>query len=132
MALNWKDSYSIGNAQIDAEHQRLFALAHDFSQAQDKATRTACAEQLFDYTRVHFSHEETLMRDTHYPEIAAHIAQHHHLIAKLNDLAERVSNDTLTPTELKNFLTGWLVGHIVTFDTQLVSAVDKARAQRAD
>jgi len=127
MGFSWKDAYSIGNAKIDAEHQRLFVLADNFSEAKDRAARTECAAQLFDYTRVHFGHEEALMRETNYPDIDAHTAQHQHLIARLTAVAEQVANDTLNPAELKSFLTGWLVGHIVTFDTKLASAVGKLK-----
>lgn len=130
MAFKWRDSYSIGNAEIDAEHQRLFVLAHDFSEAQDKATRSDCAEQLFQYTREHFGHEEALMREIDYPEIEAHMAQHKHLLAKLNGIADKISQDTLNPSELKTFLTGWLVGHIVTFDTKLISTIGRAKANQ--
>lgn len=131
MAFKWRDSFCIGNAAIDAEHQRLFVLAHNFTEAQDKASRTDCAEQLFDYTREHFGHEEALMREINYPDIASHMAQHQHLIAKLGDIAARIANDTLDPPELKTFLTAWLVGHIVTFDTKLVSSITRAKANQA-
>ena len=130
MKLEWKENYKVGDAAIDAEHQRLFVLAHNFSEAQDKASRTGCAEQLFDYTREHFGHEEALMREINYPDIAAHMAQHQHLIAKLSDIAGRIANDTLNPSELKSFLTAWLVGHIVTFDTKLASTIARTKANQ--
>ena len=51
--------------------------------------------------------------------MAAHVEQHTHLIGKLNEIAEKIAEDTLAQIELKAFLTAWLVGHIVTFDTRL-------------
>lgn len=131
MGFIWRDSYSIGNASIDSEHQQLFKLAEEFFDATDKIKRTDCAMRLFKYTRGHFDHEEQLMRDIGYPEIAAHMQQHTHLITKLNDVAEKVAQDTLAPNELRGFLTAWLVGHIVTFDTKLSAYVrlkDDSRA----
>jgi hemerythrin len=59
------------------------------------------------------------MRDIEYPAMAAHIEQHNELISKLNEVAECIANGTLQTTQLKTFLTSWLVGHIVTFDTKL-------------
>jgi hemerythrin len=125
MGFIWRDSYSIGNASIDSEHQQLFKLAESFFEADDKHKRTDCAMRLFRYTREHFSHEEQLMRDIGYPEISAHVQQHNHLLNKLNGVAEQVAQDTLQPSELKAFLSAWLLGHIVTFDTKLSVYVRK-------
>jgi hemerythrin len=119
MGFIWRDSYSIGNASIDAEHQQLFKLADAFFNADDHEKKTDCAIRLFKYTREHFEHEEQLMRDMGYPEFLAHAQQHTQLISRLNEVSEKIANDTLSAAELKTFLTAWLVGHIVTFDTRL-------------
>ncbi len=123
MGFIWRDSYRIGNASIDSEHQQLFKLADEFFEADDKLKKTECAMRLFRYTRQHFDHEEQLMRDIAYPDIAAHVQQHTYLIGKLNEVAEKIAEDTLAPSDLKAFLTAWLVGHIVTFDTRLSAYV---------
>ena len=130
MAFKWKESFAIGDADIDAQHQRLFVLAHEFSEATGKAAQAHCAAQLFDYTREHFGHEEALMAATGYPEMEAHVAQHKHLIARLSEVSDRVANDSLSPEDLNKFLAAWLVGHIVTFDTKLVLAVGKLKARQ--
>lgn len=130
MAFKWKESFAIGDAEIDAQHQRLFVLAHEFSEAKDKAAQALCAGALFDYTREHFGHEEALMAATGYPEMEAHVAQHKHLIARLGEVSDRVYNGTLSAEDLNKFLSAWLVGHIVTFDTKLISAVGKRRASQ--
>lgn len=119
MTFRWRDSYSIGNADIDAEHQQLFRLANAFFEASDKASRLECAMRLFQYTKEHFGHEEALMREIAYPAMAAHMAQHQVLIGSLNKVTESITKDTLQPDQLRKFLTAWLVGHIVTFDTKL-------------
>jgi hemerythrin len=125
MGFTWRASYSIGNAAIDAEHQQLFKLAQAFFEANGRLEQTDCAMRLFEYTRTHFDHEEALMREIAYPGLDAHVQQHFHLIDKLNAVAEKVANDTLEPAGLKAFLTAWLVGHIVTFDTKLSSYVNQ-------
>ena len=131
MGFIWRDSYVIGNASIDSEHQHLFKLANDFFEANDKLKKIDCAMRLFKYTREHFDHEEQLMRDIGYPEISAHVQQHTHLIGKLNEVAEKIANDTLENVDLKAFLTAWLVGHIVTFDTRLTVYVRQNDGSKA-
>jgi hemerythrin-like metal-binding protein len=80
--------------------------------------------RLFQYTREHFGHEEALMREIGYPAMAAHIDQHNELIDKLNDVALSIAKDALQSVQLKKFLTSWLVGHIVTFDTKLAAYIN--------
>jgi hemerythrin len=118
-SFSWRDSYSIGHADIDAEHQQLFRLANAFFETVDKASKMDCAMRLFRYTREHFDHEEALMREIDYPAMSVHIDQHNALISGLNDVAASIAKDTLQSEQLKKFLTSWLVGHIVTFDTKL-------------
>jgi hemerythrin len=125
MTFSWRDSYSIGHADIDAEHQQLFRLANAFFEADDKTSKTDCAMRLFQYTREHFGREEALMRQIGYPGMDAHLTQHNELIGKLNVVAESIAKDTLQNAQLKTFLTGWLVGHIVTFDTKLAGYLNR-------
>jgi hemerythrin len=123
MGFMWRGSYSIGHPAIDAEHQELFKLAQAFFEANGRLEQTDCAMHLFQYTRTHFDHEEALMREIAYPGLIAHVEQHLQLIDKLNAVAEKVATETLDRMGLKAFLTAWLVGHIVTFDTKLSSYV---------
>jgi hypothetical protein len=58
MQIEWKDSFKLGDAEIDTQHQQLFALANEFLQASGKAELTLCAIQLYKYTREHFEVEE--------------------------------------------------------------------------
>jgi hemerythrin len=131
MGFLWRDSYSIGNAGIDSEHQHLFKLAQEFFDADDRFKRTDAALRLVNFTREHFDHEEQLMRDTAYPDISAHVHQHTHLIGKLNDVAEKVATEAIEPSDLKAFLNAWLVGHIVTFDTRLSAYLREYDASRS-
>lgn len=91
MALIWNDKYKIRNAEIDAQHKELFALANQFLLASDKASRTTSSMGFFKYTREHFIHEERLMKTINYPLAADHVAQHNELISKLNLIAQDVA-----------------------------------------
>ena len=131
MGFIWRDSYSIGNASMDSEHQQLFKLAHEFFDADDRLKRAAGAIRLVNYTREHFDHEEQRMRDAAYPDISVHVHQHTHLMGKLKEVAERVNEDAIEPSDLKAFLTAWLVGHILTFDTTLSAYLREYDASRS-
>ena len=124
MTFKWRDSYSVHNTEIDAEHQHLFSLINHFSEARDTITKTESSLRLIQYTREHFAHEESLMREIAYPAIAAHVEQHSHLLDRMLDLGDQVSKDLIHSSELKTALASWLVGHIVTFDATLFTYVN--------
>jgi hemerythrin len=123
MTLEWNESYAIGNAEIDAQHQNLFDQINQFLEAPDKASLTRCAMHLFKYTREHFTHEEAMMARIQYPARQAHIQQHNDLISRLNEVAESIANDTLDRVSLEFFLTDWLLKHIGTADARLATYV---------
>jgi hemerythrin-like metal-binding protein len=81
MALfTWNPAYSISVPQIDAEHQRLFVLSDQLHGAMKAGSSRAVVEStlagLIGYCRDHFRHEETVMRESGYPELRAHQALH--------------------------------------------------------
>ena len=123
MSLEWKDGYKIGHDEIDAQHQQLFKLVNTVLAAKDKATLTACAMALFQYTREHFAHEEALMKRLDYPAMAAHQAQHESLISRLNEVSARIANGTLDHQVLEVFLTDWLLNHIANSDIKLATYI---------
>lgn len=126
MTIEWKSAYKIGDVEIDAQHERLFAMANAFVTARDKSALTAGAMSLYKYTREHFSHEEKLMRALDYPGIVGHIRQHDDLITRLNSVAASIADSTLPIEDLESFLRDWLLGHIRFYDTKLAAYV-KAR-----
>ena len=127
MAIEWKESYKIGDAEIDVQHEELFRLINRFLEARDKPSMTLCAMQLFKYTREHFAHEEKLMRELDYPEFKAHIAWHDVLIDRLNQLSSHIANDTLQLAELEAFLSDWALHHISREDARLVAYVANSK-----
>lgn len=126
MPLRWNDAYKIGHAEIDAQHQELFKLVHVFLNASDKGSLTKCAMALFKYTRVHFEHEEALMKELNYPRLKAHHAQHAELLSLLGELAKKIADESLDMVELEAFLSSWLLEHIGTSDARLAAYVKLA------
>jgi len=116
-------NYLVGIAQIDHEHERLFAIAartYDSLAASDEAGRAmmrAAVAELIDYTATHFASEESLMAAAAYPELPAHRDQHQHLLARARDMEMRVEiEDPGVAVDLTHFLYRWLVEHIEASD----------------
>ena len=125
MAIEWLDSYRLGHDEIDAQHQMLFELVNRLLAATGKASLTEAVANLVQYTREHFTHEETIMLAIGYPHIVAHVKQHQTLLSKLNNVAELIANYTLDVANFKSFLSAWMLNHMETLDAQLVTFMDR-------
>lgn len=136
--IEWDDSIAVGNALIDAQHQKLFAAINDLDRAIHSPrvdTDQVFQSLLFliDYTRNHFADEERLMAECGYAHLEAHRAEHVQLTHKLNELSHLISRysikDPLIAEDLGAFLTGeWLRTHVIESDHQLIP--DLARLGR--
>jgi hemerythrin len=125
MRIEWRDSYKIGNAEIDAQHQEWFGKINGFLEATDQDSLVLCEMSMYQYTRVHFRHEETLMRSLKYPGMGDHVAKHNEMLSHLNAISEQIANFTLDRKKWKDFLSDWLLNHIATIDTQLAEFIDQ-------
>ena len=113
----WNDSYSVGIASIDAQHQNLFRIAGELyaamSAGRGKAATAQILERLVQYTVSHFAHEERLMRLYHYPGAATHKVEHDALTRQVKQFqAELQAGRASMSVQLLQFLKDWLVKHI--------------------
>lgn len=123
MAIEWQDSYQLGDAEIDAQHQTMFCLVNTLLAATEKSSLAEAAAHLFKHTREHFAHEETLMLRMNYPDMKAHVEQHNTLLSKLENVLEIIASYTLDMASFESFLSAWVLNHIETLDAQLVSTI---------
>jgi hemerythrin len=132
----WKDEYSVQIRGIDAQHRNLFATAAELYAAMSAGQgKTACAkilDRLVQYTSVHFAHEERLMRQYNYPELAAHKAEHDALTKQVLQFQADFQGGRATLTvQLLQFLKDWLEKHIKGTDKRDVPCLSKSESQPA-
>jgi hemerythrin-like metal-binding protein len=120
-AVQWRDTYKIGDIAIDEQHQEMFLRAGDVIAATNRESQTLSALRLYQYMRSHFSHEEDLMYRIDYPEIKSHIEQHAALTVRLKAFLKNISNDNLIKAELEDFIAHWLLDHIGMVDSKLTA-----------
>jgi hemerythrin len=117
----WKQTYSVGIPSIDAQHQNLFAIAHELYSAmgtgQSKAVMARILERLSTYTEMHFAHEERLMKQHEYPDTDQHARQHMDLYNQVLKFQEdyKAGRAAMSVSVLK-FLKHWLEDHILGSD----------------
>jgi hemerythrin len=113
----WNESYSVHVHQFDAQHQKLFEIINSLADAMrvgkgEDVIRDVVG-QLAVYTRTHFLQEEVLMRQTGYPDLAAHQDQHNKLMSDVEKYKADLDGGRKPNTVVVlNFLRDWLVQHI--------------------
>lgn len=122
-----KPEYYIGVELIDAEHQQLFAYANEAYEllheefTPDKYDNISdILGKLREYTRKHFADEEAYMESIQYKRLFTQKIQHQEFIDKLDELdlehLGEAADQHEQITEILNFLTDWLVNHILHVD----------------
>jgi hemerythrin len=115
--------FEIGIAEIDAQHRRLFELLNDMKGWSgtdlEHAASLDILDSLSEYALVHFAVEESIMRMLHYPDTAAHIAEHKRFADTLDVFRHRLLKEQRS-IDLVDFIKSWLVDHIDRVDRQYV------------
>ena len=135
--LAWSDELSIGDHDIDRQHQALVKLLNRLRQAlESRAPAEEIAAQLGEikrHTEWHFRYEEGLMDEHDLKGADAHKMLHESLLADLDDVVADFSGGKYDQLEdlLQNYLKFWLLDHITHVDRGLGRTLDKARARHA-
>ncbi len=124
--INWDDSYSVGIKKIDEQHKGLVKLVNELHDAMSQGAATSVLSKvlgsLVDYTIIHFTTEEELMRTYDYPDLTRHKAEHDKLTSQVKDFQEKFGQGKSTITyELMDFLSDWLINHILDTDKKYSS-----------
>lgn len=119
--MDWKDEYSVGDEQFDADHKRIFDMINELESASDSERRPEFIELIFetlmDYTDDHFAREEQFMRDTGFAGVVEHHAKHAEMDEKLHGLFIRFRDgDRAVADDVVEFLRQWWYVHILQED----------------
>ncbi len=122
--IQWSTDFEIGHKVVDLQHKKLVemvnALGASVGQDTANASMATVLKELVDYTKYHFQTEEQLMREIGYPELEQHIEKHKRLVSEVVQILSDLKEDRpVTITNLLNFLSHWLVDHILAEDTRI-------------
>lgn len=117
----------LGVASMDVEHSFQITLLRALREAavrDDRKHALDLADQLDDFTNMHFLFEETLMIQTGYPNHDAHRREHEHLIGELRSLRQAVLDESArAPASAAEAIERWLLQHIQTFDRDFAAFI---------
>jgi hemerythrin len=116
--VEWTEELSVGVQEIDEQHKVLVGLLNRFHEAvvtgTDEQNIKNVLKDLADYTIIHFSVEESLMRIFNYPDYDNHKKHHEELTAQVRELQRKVEEGNhQVSMEVLNFLRHWLTHHIL-------------------
>jgi hemerythrin len=119
----WDERYSTRIPFIDEQHKELVHLTNELYQgclmgddvARDYFMKTI--KGLVDYVGKHFSTEEKMLENIHYPGLAAHKNQHEEFVKKiLEDVKSFQDGRKFVPNEFVRYLKDWILSHIAVED----------------
>lgn len=125
----WSRSYSVGVTQMDKEHQRLIDIINNLYAAmrsgRSKDSIGSILDELIDYTKTHFAHEEKLMREAGYAGFDEQKQAHEALISQVAEVQQKYRAGTALGQEVMTFLKNWLVNHIQGADKKYGPVMNK-------
>jgi len=132
MVLQWKDIYSIGIEEFDIQHKRLFAIYNDLYDAQQKGIASAMLDEklqeMYDYTKYHFTQEEKLLESAGYPKLEEHIKEHRYYEKHIEDLIKSSEKGKIMVTiKTIDYLKDWIITHILGSDKEYTAFLTKTK-----
>ena len=119
MTVEWQIGYRIGDAEVDALQEKLFALTNAFLASDDLTVLRSTIVALCKQARAQFELEEALMRRSNYPGIEAHMAQHHTLLDRLIGRSMDVGKGYMNKPAIAALMRDWCERHVPEEDAQL-------------
>lgn len=118
---SWDDKYCVGIEVIDTEHKKLVELINNLNDAIYAGQGCEVLEKVFnelvEYTKNHFSHEEELLKTNKYPDFKKHKKKHEELTEEVMDYQEQFASGMVFITmQVMEFLQNWLINHILDID----------------
>ncbi|MDD2845572.1 MAG: diguanylate cyclase [Rhodoferax sp.] len=132
--LRWKAAFNCGHPELDQEHQTLFKLANALLDKVALRRQLPLAfEQAYDAliteTAAHFAHEEAILRERGFANLALHAQQHQMLLMHARTLHQQLHDapdETLAEGKLIRFLVSELVaGHLLKTDRDFLALFAK-------
>jgi len=114
-----------GISKIDAQHKelvdRLNAVISLGSRSVSNEETQKTLDLLSDYVVKHFSDEEALQRQSHFPKYELHREQHQLYISELQKLKKEFATNGHSAKftlDLNNSIVNWIVRHIKSVDVE--------------
>lgn len=119
--INWNDSYSVGNAEMDEQHKKLIGIINklfkSFKEGNAEKILSEILNEMVDYANFHLNSEEKLLFKHDFPEKESHEAIHQEFRDKIYELKSTIrKKDEGVHYKLIEYLKDWWTNHILVED----------------
>ena len=123
-SIPWVKAMDLSSSYLNEDHHALLDRLNAFLvalSAGHKASVMIEANALRAEAQAHFADEESLMRETNYPDMEKHSERHQELLSGLEELLFRVNLTESFPAMLdaSPYLERWFVPHLTRDDKKL-------------
>ena len=127
--LQWDETMSVGNEEIDGQHRRLLGAINDLYKAIMEGTFTTvqgargkALSDLDDYISLHFSTEEKHMEKMGFPGLPEHRKLHREFAAQVVRCKNDISGgDFVLTSDILKTMLKWFRDHFLTEDRKYAS-----------
>ena len=131
----WDETFLTGLSDVDVQHRHLVGLVNQLGSLiiADELRSDhidSIVKELSNYSVYHFEEEERLMKlfDVDDRHQNRHITVHKKFLAQAVSLVSGITDDDVTPaTRLYEYLSHWLVFHILGDDQNMARQIEKIR-----
>jgi len=117
----------VGIESIDSEHQGFCDICNELYSAMRAGKGNALVGQTLDelanYAKSHFDHEERLMQKANFPGLQEHKRVHEECCRNIEEIKAKYLSGTVLSQEVMGFLKNWLNEHIQGMDKKYVPAL---------
>jgi hemerythrin len=122
----WKQTYSVGVKEMDAQHQKMVDIINRLHDAmlggQGSKELGSIIQEMVAYTQFHFASEEKILSANTYPGFVAQKAEHEAFTKKVIEFdAQFKSGKLALSVEVLNFLKDWWADHIQVQDKKYMT-----------
>lgn len=127
----WNESYSVNNADIDAQHKEWIAIYNRLDNilltgSGDAVSQAAtdALQAMQEYASYHFRQEEQYLREINYPDLVTHKRLHTDFDDQIYGYNRKIrSGEFVLNTEVISIIKTWLLNHILHEDQKYCAFV---------
>jgi hemerythrin len=97
-SLDWDAGLSVGIPEIDKEHQAFISQVNELNRAIENRVKLSAIRKkmqlILEDWKLHYSREEALLRQLHYPDADEHAKQHEQVNRQLHAIMAEVEHAT--------------------------------------
>ncbi len=130
IAVEWSSKFEVGHERIDFEHEIFLNLIREASRLPERGVGHERVllhlNEVKQYAVFHFTSEENIMVDVHYPDIGPHKKEHERLLALFDDRVHQYRREEIDLEMVVEFLFEWFAMHTTQVDTRLAKYIAQA------